>query len=650
MRYSFVVILLLITIGISKVFSQEINLDVIVENYLGDNEHTEAEEFILKIRKLYSDPVNINSNTLNRLLFLPFFTKSDIRNIELYIKSSGYILTTNELLLVEGFTRSKLSRLKGFIYSSIPSENLLSIDTTLLIKSHTEIIGRIQKRFDKRNSKFQGNMWKYYSRIQLKSEEKLRVGLTLEKDEGEPFFYKKHNGFDYYSAYLQLNYINRLKQINIGDYIISWGQGLIAGNNFASCKSVNTIHYGQVINNLSKYSSSDENRFFRGLAFKYNPFINIELIPVYSNKKIDARLDTNGVISLNNSGYHRTINELSLKDKANEQMLGMRVLWNAVNFQIGANYLHYSISPEILESKYKWKRYDFTGNHNHNLSFDYRFSFLKFYLFGESAVSKSRGSAHIIGTNFIVKNDAQICIIYRSYCKDFNTIYGNGFGESHNTRNEKGVYIGIEYSPLKMLKFSAYYDYFKFPNRRYRMSKGGNGNEYLMNLNYSLNSKLNIILRYKSEYKPLDKKIKSHIITLKCLKNSYRLSLINNISECYSFHGRLEYNTYKHGDLFESGKMFYVDLKYHSFSKLLKLQSRIVYFNTDSYKTRVYVYENDLLYAFSYPAYYYKGLRSYINISYKISKSISLYFKAGLTYWKSYPNKQDIKFQIRINI
>lgn len=646
MKYS--IIILVLIIGIEEVYSQEMN--IIIENYIEDNESIDTDDFILKINKLFTNPVNINSDNLKRLLFLPFFTQIDINNIKLYIKDNGYILSINELLLVKGFTRNRLLRLRKMLYADMPLKPISFLDSTLFKKSHSEVIGRIQRIYDKKRNKFKGNMWKYYSRIQFNSQEKLKMGLLFEKDSGEPFFYNNQNGFDYYSAYLQLNYNKVIKQINLGDYRILWGQGLIAGNSFNNAKSVNTISYGQVINDLAKYSSCDENHFFRGMALKYNPFINIELIPVYSNKKVDARLGEKGIISLNNSGYHRTLGEISLKDKAREQIFGMRLLWNAMNFQIGLNYLHYSISPEILRSKYKWKKYNFTGSINDNMSFDYRFNLFKFYVFGESALSKGKGYAHILGTNFIVKEDAQISIIYRSYCRNFNTIYGNGFGETHNTRNERGLYFGIEYSPFKKLRCNVYYDYFKFPEIRYRITKGGYGNEFLLNLDYRFSKNTNIIFRYKSEKKPLDININSYVSTLKCLKNSYRLSFINNISECYSFQGRLEYNTYNHSNLFESGRIFYLDLKYHSFSKLLKLQSRIVYFNTDSYKTRVYVYENDLLYAFSYPAYYYKGLRSYINISYKISKAISLYLKGGLTYWKSHPNKQDIKFQIRINI
>lgn len=648
MKFSCLILLLIISI--EEVLSQEICFDNIIEEYLEENECTDTEEFILKLHKLHAEPTNINSISLSDLLFLPFFTKSDIKNIKSYIEDNGYLLTVNSLLLVDGFTRNRLSRLKGFIYASVPSENILCLDTNLFKRSHSEIIGRLQRSFDNKDNKYQGNMWKYYSRMKIKCKERLIIGLTLEKDAGESFSNNKPSGFDYYSAYIQLNYKNKLNQINIGDYKVSWGQGLVVGSNFGNFKSANTINYGAGVNNLNKYSSSDENKFFRGIAFKYKPFTKIELIPIYSNKQVDARLNSDGIVSLNTMGYHRSISELDLKDKANEQMLGMRVIWNDMNFQIGLNYIHYSINPDILKSKYKWKQHDFIGKENDNLSVDYKFTISRFYIFGESAISKNRGIANILGTNFITNNGAQISVVYRSYDKDYHTIYGNGFGESHKTSNEKGLYFGVEYSPVRKLKLNIYYDYFKFPSISYRMSKGGKGREYLINLDYRLNSKTDIVLRCKSERKPLDKKMKFNTTTLNRLKNSYRLSIINNISEIYRLQGRLEYSTYKYGELFEKGSMLYLDFKYSSLSKNLKLQSRVVYFNTDSYNTRIYTYENDLLYTFSFPSYYYKGWRCYLNASCKILDSVSLYLKAGLTYWKSHSNKQDVKLQIRIKL
>jgi hypothetical protein len=401
---------------------------------------------------------------------------------------------------------------------------------------------------------------------------------------------------------------------------------------------------------LKKYSSTNENRFFRGIALRFKPLKNLEFCPLFSSKKIDARLDIDGVKSLGTNGLHRTVSELSTKDGASERMYGLRTEWNGISYQVGINYLNYFITPDILKSNYAWKLNDFKGNRNENFSIDYKFTLGRCYVFGESALSKNGGRAHLIGSNLISETNVQITLLLRSYDRDFHSIYGKGFGESSKTRNEKGVYLGFEYSPVRELKINAYYDYFKFPSRAYRLINGGDGSEYLINVHYALSDKLDIAFKYKSEVKPIDINIDSFISTVDISRKSYRLSLLHTINDRFKLNSRFEYIRYLQKYLSEDGMQIYLDLKYSSILKRLKCQSRIAYFNTDSYNTRIYSYENDVLYAFSFPTYYYKGMRVYINTSYKIVKALTIYIKAGLTYWKTHPNKQDFQCQLRIRI
>lgn len=112
----------------------------------------------------------------------------------------------------------------------------------------------------------------------------------------------------------------------------------------------------------------------------------------------------------------------------------------------------------------------------------------------------------------------------------------------------------------------------------------------------------------------------------------------------------------------EGGYLLYQDLMYSSLQTNLKAQFRFAYFDTDSYNTRIYAYENNVLYGYSFPALYDRGFRSYLNLNWKPFTLITLYLKAGLTY---YPDKStisssltqvndnklfDLSFQIRIKL
>jgi len=65
----------------------------------------------------------------------------------------------------------------------------------------------------------------------------------------------------------------------------------------------------------------------------------------------------------------------------------------------------------------------------------------------------------------------------------------------------------------------------------------------------------------------------------------------------------------------------------------MKIYGRFAIFETDDYASRVYAYENDVLYAFSFPAYYYKGNRYFLMLSYKW-KRMSFWLRYASTNYR----------------
>ena len=63
--------------------------------------------------------------------------------------------------------------------------------------------------------------------------------------------------------------------------------------------------------------------------------------------------------------------------------------------------------------------------------------------------------------------------------------------------------------------------------------------------------------------------------------------------------------------------MWYHDLIYHPLEQPISLSGRVARFNTDGFDSRIYAYEQDLIYTFSIPFYYLKGWRYYLNARYK---------------------------------
>jgi hypothetical protein len=65
----------------------------------------------------------------------------------------------------------------------------------------------------------------------------------------------------------------------------------------------------------------------------------------------------------------------------------------------------------------------------------------------------------------------------------------------------------------------------------------------------------------------------------------------------------------------------------------LKAQVRLAFFDTDDFDTRIYAYENDVLYAFSVLPYFGQGMRYYFNLSYKINRNFSVWLRFSQTYF-----------------
>ncbi len=62
---------------------------------------------------------------------------------------------------------------------------------------------------------------------------------------------------------------------------------------------------------------------------------------------------------------------------------------------------------------------------------------------------------------------------------------------------------------------------------------------------------------------------------------------------------------------------------------------RLQYFETDSYNSRMYAYENDVLYSYSIPVFYDKGYRYYINLNYDLNERLSVWARFVQTIYSN---------------
>jgi hypothetical protein len=111
-----------------------------------------------------------------------------------------------------------------------------------------------------------------------------------------------------------------------------------------------------------------------------------------------------------------------------------------------------------------------------------------------------------------------------------------------------------------------------------------------------------------------------------------------------------------------AGFLVYQDVLIRPENKAYNLTFRYAIFDTDDYDSRIYAYENDVLYAFSIPGYFYKGNRFYVLLKWEILDNLDFWFRFAQTFYSNQTTissgleqidgnvKSEVKVQLRWKI
>jgi len=203
----------------------------------------------------------------------------------------------------------------------------------------------------------------------------------------------------------------------------------------------------------------------------------------------------------------------------------------------------------------------------------------------------------------------------------YQAVYANSFSEGSHIQNEQGFYTGINFFPTKNWIVKAYVDFYEFPWLRYQVSKPSTGLDYFVVAEYALSSNFNFYFRYKDETKLKDISSENDYVKQQKKVNNKQLRLHFNYGDREQFHfkTRLQWSWYEHLEK-EKGFLAYQDIVYTWQSIPLKSTVRFLIFDTDGYNSRIYTYENDLLYSYAIPSFANRGIRSYILLKYELIK------------------------------
>jgi hypothetical protein len=653
----------------------------IIEN---NAQQTETETFdydayIDELENFKKHPINLNKATAEELNDFPLLNALQIAALLDHIERYGKLISIYELQGIPGFDVLLIQRMLPYVFVDSDVKDVQVTWKKLFTKGNVVFISRYKQTLEKSagykrsdGTGYLGNPANLFLRFRYTYGSKLSYGFTAEKDAGEEFFKGSNKkGFDYYSGHFFLRNVKQLKALALGDYEVRLGQGLIMWSGFGFRKSPMVMNIKREGMKLRPYTSLNEFNFMRGGAFTVGAK-GFEFTAFGSFKQVDANLiaalDSSISVeeafsSFNESGYHRTASEIADRNSIQQIVTGGNLSYGKRKWHVGGNVVYTHFIGNYQRTLSPYNQYDLNKNQLTNASIDYHFIIKNFHFFGEEAISDNGGFGLLNGVMMSLDKNVDFSILHRYFSRNYQTLYAIAFAESSKPQNENGLYFGLTVRPVQMLRLDGYFDLYMSRWLKYLTDAPSWGSDNFLQATFTPNKKFEMYLRYRYELKkkneynndsPFD-----YLVNEK--RQSMRYNIKYKVSDVLSLGNRIEWSFYRIGsNKPENGFVIYQDVNFKMMRFPVSFNARLAIFKTASYNSRIYSYENDVLYSFSIPAYYGNGLRYYLTVRYAVTRNIDLWFRvAETTFFDSkttgsgldqidMPHKTELKAQLRL--
>jgi hypothetical protein len=573
--------------------------------------------------ELRQHPMDINQATREQLEQLPFLSAQQVEEIVEYLYRYGPMKSLAELRMVRSLDDSRRRLLTYFIYVGE------SEDTKQRARVLNELMvtGRVpfyERRGD--TAAYYGYPYRHWVRYQLTYGDRLKAGIVGSQDAGEPFFAgKNQSGYDYYSVFLQLNQWRRLETLVLGNYRVSMGMGLILNNSFGLGKVAMLQNMGRATSTLRAHSSRSSDGYLQGAAATVTIARGLTATGFISYRAMDATLNQDGsAATIVTSGYHRTATELEKKNNLKNTTFGGNVRYQANGYHAGVNvvgtHLNRELKPNIsaLYRQYYAQGYDFL-----NVSADYGYVHHRFSINGETALNRDGALATINSVSLQLGGEWSLMALYRSYSYRYTSLYANSFSDGGSVQNENGIYLGATWQPSPSWKLMAYTDYAYFPWAKYQISQASHSWDQLLQVTYS-KKHWTLGGRYRLRIRQRDDDDKAALVT----RTEHRGRISAEYSQGWSSRTQVDFGFISFNGN-ERGLMVSETLGLTH--RWLRLNGGVGWFHTDSYDSRVYLYELGPLYTYSVAQFYGEGIRYWLMARANIGKRVMLTAKIGVT-------------------
>ena len=564
---------------------------------------------------LLDNPLRINEVALSRLEEFPLFTRFMAASLYDYIKRNGAVLSLYELSAVPGFNKEVAEALAPFLDLSEKRRLRIGELSKMLKGGRSQLLIRgsaytkrqegflpiSAEEWKKRpNSRYLGPPGRVYAQYKFEVPGVIRFSATTEKDPGEKIG-------DYAGLSLQAEGLGPIVKIIAGDFTARFGQGLVLWNApslFSSSGSSSLIkqEFG-----ISSYSSTDENRAFRGVGITTGKGrISISLIA--SSRKIDARIINDGFTSLLNTGLHNTVTTRERRRNLNLSLAGLNISYGADKIKTGLTLAGYRYSsPYAGRDSVQNNRQMRFGNFGGNFGADIYAIAGNFRLFGEISSDIGFHPALLAGVLWRRGYNLDFSVAGRYYSPFHLSPFGGAISKSGNMRNEEGADFVVNWRGKGESKIRGWISWI------YGMNFPRIGAEAELPAGNSFKIKIKSDIREE--------------------RGALRLQVDWSNGGAVTFSTRGEGTLAGFGKDLTTGWMVYSELIARESSGFVNGSARIAFFSTPKWDNRIYAYERDLLYGFSIPALYGKGFRCYLNMHFQIFKWMDIWLKGSMWHY-----------------
>ena len=570
-----------------------------IYNYLTEFSEVDFEQLQTDLYALHDAPINLNNTSDEELSQLYFLSPQQIDDILLYAHKHPFE-SLYELRMIPSLADYEIRDLLPFVRvgASAPEQNLYARD--VFAHASHEITARV----DARNIEgFEGSDPVYtQGRYRFDYQRKIIFGAQLRRPVGG----KAEDLL--WGAYLQLRDIApHLHTVVGGNFQANFGQGLVMAPVFHSGKSMYVTSIGQQREALRYYGSVDgEGLHGAGTTLRWE-----------WGKQ--TRLDVSALYSFNH--YNDTVwrhvvgANITLRHKRLElQLSGIETIYSD------------SVHPY---RNAKYNRHYFRGRNQAVLGASFRYNYGWFDMFGEVATSQNNkwGFGTIVGSRFYPTSGVSLIALYRYYSPWFDNQLGYAFSETSRINDENGGYVGFDITRLKNWKFTGYGDVFYFSGYKY-----GLGND-TSTVGYDA------MLEAQYHHSP----ITNHQWWLSFRARARKKGATSTYSARFIFDWQRDgwsLRTTADANYVETyGVSLAQDIAYDFQSPMsniqypISLKLRLQAFDAREWANRIYLYEHDVLYAYSIPATYGLGGRFYLCLRWQIIPQLALYFRASETVY-----------------